>query len=59
MKLEDFLLKHKRSFETWRYFSESTNEMSFDVSDSRVLTKILKNEVMSLLADKRLENNSQ
>jgi hypothetical protein len=59
MKLEDFLLKHKRSFETWRYFSESTNSISFDSSDSRVLTKILKNKVMSLLADKRLKNNSQ
>jgi hypothetical protein len=47
-KLEDFLLKHKRSFEDWRYFSESTNDVSFDCSDSRVLTKILKDKVNSL-----------
>jgi hypothetical protein len=53
MTLQSFLLKHKSAFENWRYFSESTNGVSFDCSDARVLTKILKNEVMSLLGSKK------
>jgi hypothetical protein len=51
--LQFFLSKHKSAFENWRYFSESTNGVSFDYSDARILTKILKNEVMSLLSSKK------
>jgi hypothetical protein len=49
--LQDFLSNHRRAFENWRYFAESTSDINFDVSDARILMKLLKTEISNLLSD--------
>lgn len=46
--LVDFLNSHRKAFQDWRYFSESTSNINFDVGDARALTKLLKSTVTKL-----------